>query len=255
MGKEEVDLLNSKDGLHSLLRNKKICLDKSIKEAKYAVQLRKKQEELIKLQNWVIKNEKKVVIVFEGLDAAGKTGTIRRIIEHINPRNIRSVALNKPTESDRKQWYFQRYANEMPKPGEIVFFDRSWYNRAVVEPVNKFCTKKEYEVFMSQVLDFENMLMDSGIQLIKFYFSITKREQARRFKKIKSNPLKRWKMTSIDEKAQELWNQYRTYKNKMLKATSTKQAPWIVIDAKDKSKARLKSISHILKTIPYKEKE
>ena len=212
---EEMNLLNSKVGLHTLLKNKKTNLDKVLEEVKYLVELKKQQEELIKLQNWVIKNDKKAVILFEGRDAAGKGGAIRRITEYINPRHFRIVALNIPTADERKQWFFQRYINHLPKPGEIVLFDRSWYNRAVVEPVNNFCTDKEYKIFMSQVNDFEKMLVQSDTYLIKFYFSITKKEQAKRFREIKENPLKRWKMTPVDERAQALWNDYTRYKEKM----------------------------------------
>lgn len=243
-------LLNSKVGLHSLLKNKNVNPRKSLEEAKYSVELRRKQEELIKLQNWVIKNEKKVVILFEGRDAAGKGGAIRRITEYINPRHFRIVALNIPTDDERKQWFFQRYINQLPKPGEIVFFDRSWYNRAVVEPVNGFCTDKEYQIFMSQVNEFEKMLIQSDTHLIKLYFSITKAEQAKRFKEIKNNPLKRWKMTPVDEKAQALWDDYSRYKKKMFESTNSGHAPWIVIDANQKSKARYNAITHILEKIP-----
>ena len=206
-----MDLFNSKLGKYSLLKRKRIDPDRVLAELKYHTALRKQQEELIKLQNWVIKNDQKVVVLFEGRDAAGKGGAIRRITEYINPRHFRIVALNIPTEDERKQWFFQRYINQLPKPGEIVFFDRSWYNRAVVEPVNGFCTKTEYERFMSQVNDFERMLVHANIHLIKLYFSITKEEQAARFEEIKSNPLKRWKMTPTDEKAQELWMESVSY--------------------------------------------
>ena len=250
--KEEVVLLNSKIGLHSLLKNKRVNLEKSLEEVKYNVELKHQQEKLIKLQNWVIKNNKKVVILFEGRDAAGKGGAIRRITEYINPRHFRIVALNIPTEDERKQWFFQRYINELPKPGEIIFFDRSWYNRAVVEPVNNFCTDQEYKTFMSQVNDFEKMLIQSDTHLIKLYFSISKREQAKRFKEIKNDPLKRWKMTPVDEKAQALWDDYTTYKKKMFKATDTEHAPWIIINANQKSQARLSAISSILEKVPYK---
>ncbi len=249
---EEVTLLNSKIGLHSLLKNKKVNITKVLEEVKYISKLKKKQEELIKLQNWVIKNNKKVVILFEGRDAAGKGGAIRRITEYINPRHFKIVALNIPTSDERKQWFFQRYINRLPKPGEIVFFDRSWYNRAVVEPVNKFCTKKEYEIFMSQVNHFEKMLIQSDTYLIKLYFSISKKEQAKRFKEINNSPLKRWKMTPVDEKAQELWDEYTSYKKKMFEVTNTEIAPWTIIDANKKPNARLSAISHILETIPYK---
>ena len=251
---EEVALINTKQGLHALLSNKDYDLDKVIAEARYRNNLRKKQEELIRLQNWVIENDKKVVIIFEGRDAAGKGGAIRRITQYINPRHFKIIALNIPTDDERKQWFFQRYINQLPKPGEIVFFDRSWYNRAVVEPVNGFCTPKEYKRFMSQVNDFENMLVQSDTYLIKFYFSISKSEQAKRFKEIKSSPLKRWKMTPVDERAQELWDEYSRYKKKMLDKTDTKAAPWVIINANQKEKARIKSIEHILETIPYQKK-
>ncbi|NNF35200.1 MAG: polyphosphate kinase 2 [Saprospiraceae bacterium] len=250
---EDLELLNSKVGMYALLSNKKFNLRKSLRDAEYAAELRQKQEELIKLQKWVIENDQKVVIVFEGRDAAGKGGAIRRITEYINPRHFRIVALNKPTDDESKQWFFQRYINQLPKPGEIVFFDRSWYNRAVVEPVNGFCTQEEYERFMNQVNDFEKMLVDSKIYLIKFYFSITKAEQAKRFKDIMNTPYKRWKMTPVDAKAQELWDEYTKYKEKMWKHTNTKHAPWKIIKANQKTSARMKSIDHILKTIPYKD--
>ena len=247
----DIDLLNSKLGLYILLRNKKVNMSKVLDEVKYLTELKMKQEELIKLQNWVIENEKKVVVIFEGRDAAGKGGAIRRITEYINPRHFRQVALHIPTYDERKQWFFQRYVNELPKPGEIVFFDRSWYNRAIVEPVNGFCTDTEYKRFMSQVNDFERMLVESDTYLIKFYFSISKEEQARRFKDIKSDTLKRWKMTPVDERAQELWDDYSKYKDAMFKKTDTTIAPWNIIDANKKSNARLKSISHIMEVIPY----
>ena len=248
----EVSLLNSKIGLHTALKNKNFNLKKVLDETKYIVELKKQQEKLIKLQNWVIKEQKKVVVLFEGRDAAGKGGAIRRITEYINPRHFRIVALNIPTDDERKQWFFQRYINQLPKPGEIVFFDRSWYNRAVVEPVNNFCTEKEYSIFMSQVNEFEKMLIQSDTYLIKLYFSITKSEQAKRFKDIKTSPLKRWKMTSVDEKAQALWNDYSKYKKKMFKATDSKHAPWKIINANQKSNARMTAIKTILESIPYK---
>lgn len=248
---EELDLLNSKIGLHTLLKNKKVRVDKVLEEIKYTHELKQEQEKLIKLQNWVIENDQKVVILFEGRDAAGKGGAIRRITEYINPRHFRIVALNIPTEDERKQWFFQRYINQLPKPGEIVFFDRSWYNRAVVEPVNNFCSEKEYKIFMSQVNDFERMLVDSNTILIKMYFSITKEEQAKRFSDIKEDPLKRWKMTPVDEKAQALWDDYTKYKNKMFEATNTGFAPWLIINANKKSSARMQAIKHVLEVVPY----
>lgn len=248
---EQIELINSKIGLYALLKNESIDLPKVMEDIDYNVSLKEQQEELIKLQNWVIQENKKVVILFEGRDAAGKGGAIRRITEHINPRHFKIIALNIPTSDERKQWFFQRYINELPKPGEIVFFDRSWYNRAVVEPVNGFCSDHEYKVFMSQVNNFEAMLVESDTYLIKLYFSISKSEQAKRFKDIKNSPLKRWKMTSVDERAQELWDEYTAYKTKMFAETNTETAPWTIIDANKKSTARLEAISHILKSIPY----
>ena len=176
---KEVELLNSKIGIRILFANKKINLDKVLEKVKYETYLKELQEKLIKLQTWVINNDKKVVILFEGRDAAGKGGAIRRVTEFINPRHYRIIALDIPTPDEQLQWFFQRYVNLLPKPGEMVFFDRSWYNRAVVEPVNGFCTPKEYEIFMNQVNNFEKMIVESDTYLIKFYFSITKDEQAK----------------------------------------------------------------------------
>ena len=248
---EDLELLNSKLGLQSLFANKNIDLEKTIREVKYENQLLEKQIELVKLQTWAIENDKKIVILFEGRDAAGKGGAIRRISAHINPRYFRVVALNKPSKDEQGQWYFQRYVNELPKPGKIVFFDRSWYNRAVVEPVNNFCTAKEYDVFMEQVNQFEKMIIQSDIYLIKFYFSITKEEQQKRFDEIKKSDLKQWKMSAVDEKAQELWDDYTKYKKVMLEETNSSHAPWVIIEANKKTKARLTAIEHILNTIPY----
>ncbi|MEM6347239.1 MAG: polyphosphate kinase 2 [Bacteroidota bacterium] len=248
---EDIALLNSNVGLHSLLKNKRINLSKALEEVRYLEELKKRQEELIKLQNWVIQNDKRVVIIFEGRDAAGKGGAIRRITEYINPRHFRIVALDVPSEDEQKQWFFQRYVNQLPKPGEIVFFDRSWYNRAVVEPVNGFCTEEEYQTFMAHVNDFEKMLIQSGCHLMKFYFSINKAEQAKRFNEIRNNPMKRWKMTKVDERAQELWDNYTVYKKQMFKVTDTRLAPWIVINANKKPQARLNAIKHVLEKIPY----
>lgn len=248
---KDLDLLNSKLGKRALLKNKKTDISKALAEVKYYTELRSKQEELIKLQNWVKSVNKKVVILFEGRDAAGKGGAIRRVTEYINPRYYRQVALDKPTSDESQQWFFQRYINHLPKPGEIVLFDRSWYNRAVVEPVNGFCTEEEYQRFMDQVNDFEKMLIQSHTYLIKFYFSISKEEQAARFKDIKSSPLKRWKMTAVDERAQELWDDYTYYKEKMFERTHTKVAPWTIIDANEKTKARLGAINYILEVVPY----
>ena len=214
--------------------------------------MKKLQEELIKLQHWVVNENEKVVILFEGRDAAGKGGAIRRITEHLNPREFRVVALPKPTYEEKGQWYFQRYVNQLPREGKIVFFDRSWYNRAIVEPVNRFCTKKEYDVFMNQVNEFERMITESGIRLIKFYFSISKNEQISRFEDIQNSPLKKWKFSKVDQKAIKLWDSYTRYKLRMFEKTNTAIAPWIVIEGNGKMKARINAIKHIIKVIPYK---
>ncbi|WP_378173387.1 polyphosphate kinase 2 [Aquimarina sp. SS2-1] len=251
ISEEDLALVNSKIGLKYLFADKKTDLEKVIRMARYETELKELQAELIKLQEWTATNNKKIVILFEGRDAAGKGGAIRRMTAHINPRQFRIIALPKPSIEEQGQWYFQRYVNQLPQPGEIVFFDRSWYNRAVVEPVNNFCTQEQYQTFMGQVNDFERMLLESDTYLIKFYFSITKEEQTRRFKDIKTSPLKRWKMTTVDEKAQELWDEYTKYKLKMFEHTNTKLCPWIIIEADKKTKARVEAIRHVLDKIPY----
>lgn len=253
LSEEDIAILNSKIGLRYLLSDNKLNYEKALRQVRYELRLRELQAEAVKLQNWIIKTEKKAVIIFEGRDAAGKGGAIRRITSHINPRYYRIVALPKPTEEEQGQWYFQRYVNLLPKPGEIVFFDRSWYNRAVVEPVNRFCSKSEYERFMGQVNDFERMVLESDTYLIKFYFSITKDEQLRRFKDIKSSPLKRWKMTAVDEKAQELWDEYTHYKELMFEKTNTPECPWVIIKADKKTSARIEATEYILQKIPYED--
>lgn len=255
LSEEDLKLLNSKKGLKNLLRDKKLNLDKALRYTKYEIEFARLQTELVKLQNWVIQKNKKIVIIFEGRDAAGKGGAIRRITAHINPRQYRIVALPKPTIEERGQWYFQRYVNKLPKPGEIVFFDRSWYNRAVVEPVNGFCTKYQYQNFMKQVNSFERMIMDADTYLIKFYFSISKEEQAWRFKDIRSNPLKKWKMTEVDRKAQELWDDYTAFKLKMFENTNLKESPWVIIEADKKTDARIEALQYIIDTIPYEDLE
>ena len=251
---KELVILNSKKGIQQYLAQDEDSVTKVIRFVKYEARLKSLQAELIKLQNWVTKNEEKVVILFEGRDAAGKGGAIRRITQHLNPREFSVVALPKPSEEEKGQWYFQRYINQLPQKGRIVFFDRSWYNRAVVEPVNGFCTQEEYEIFMDQVNDFERMIVTSGIRLIKFYFSITKDEQEKRFEEIKSTPIKKWKYSAVDQKALELWDEYTKYKTRMFEQTNTEIAPWIVIKANRKTVARIETIEHLLNIIPYKPK-
>ncbi|MBK8555995.1 MAG: polyphosphate kinase 2 [Lewinellaceae bacterium] len=250
---EDLAILNSRIGLKHLFYDKKVNVKKALRYARYEIKIREYQAELIHLQNWVIQNRQKIVVIFEGRDAAGKGGAIRRITAHINPRHYRIVALPKPGKEEEGQWYFQRYVNQLPKPGEMVFFDRSWYNRAVVEPVNGFCTQKEYDVFMEQVIPFEKMIIDSGTNLVKFYFSISKTEQALRFEEIRKSTLKRWKLSPVDEKAQLLWDDYTHYKEKMFAATNVPGSPWKIINADRKTSARVEAIEHLLKIIPYRE--
>ncbi|WP_018676793.1 polyphosphate kinase 2 [Riemerella columbina] len=254
LNNKEFSKLDSKKGLYALLQNEELNPAKALRTLKYEKRLAKLQEELIKMQNWVVQNQQRVIIIFEGRDAAGKGGAIRRITEHLNPREHRVVALPKPNEVEAGQWYFQRYINQLPKAGEIVFFDRSWYNRAVVEPVNGFCTKEEYKIFMSQVNEFEKMLVNSGTYILKLYFSISKQEQKKRFEDIINNPLKKWKYSPVDAKALELWDDYTTYKEKMFKVSDTDVAPWKILDANRKSEARIKALEYILESIPYEPK-
>lgn len=221
---------------------------------KYEEELKKLQIELLKLQTHVKKEGLKILIIFEGRDASGKGGTIKRLIEHTNPRGCRVVALEKPSDVERTQWYFQRYSDHLPSAGEIVIFDRSWYNRAGVEPVMGFCTKEEHSEFLRQVPKFEEMLVDSGIKLFKFYFSVSKDEQKKRFKERKNDPLKQYKLSPIDEKCQELWDQYTVAKYSMLLASNTPHAPWAIISSNNKKKARLNVFKHILSNIDYADK-
>jgi polyphosphate kinase 2 len=251
----ELELLNSKSGLKQLLLQENLNYGKALRYSYYEKKLKKLQAKMVDLQDWVIANNERVIVIFEGRDAAGKGGAIRRITSHINPRHFRVLALPKPNEEEMHQWYFQRYVSQLPKPGEIVFFNRSWYNRAVVEPVNGFCTKEEYDVFMGQVNGFEKMIKDSGAHLIKIYFSITKDEQKRRFQDIINDPLKKWKMTPVDQKAQGLWDEYSKYKRERFEHTNTEGLEWRIIKAIRKTIARLESMKHILEQIPYEKIE
>ena len=251
LSSSELKKLNSKKGLISLLSKDLINVDRTLRYIEYERKLVKLQIEVIKLQTWAINNNERVIVLFEGRDAAGKGGAIRRITERINPRHIKIVALPKPTEDEQTQWYFQRYIEQFPKAGEMVFFNRCWYNRAVLEPVNGFCSDEQYNVFMGQVNDFERMILESGIHLVKIYMSISKKEQAKRFDDLRSDPLKQWKMSPVDERAQELWDDYTKYKQAMFTITDTQKSPWKVIKANRKTEARVNTINHILKSIPY----
>lgn len=213
------------------------------------------QTELLKLQTWVKNSRQRVVIVFEGRDAAGKGGAIKRLMEHLNPRGARVIALEKPSEVERGQWYFQRYVAHLPTAGEIVLCDRSWYNRAGVEQVMQFCTPAEYQEFLRQVPEFERNLVRSGIHLIKFWFSVSRDEQRRRFKERQVHPLKQWKLSPIDMASLDKWDDYTRAKEAMFFHTDTADAPWTVVKSDDKKRARLNAMRYILHSLPYAGKD
>jgi len=252
---EELENLNSRKGLKKLLAEKKIRTKKVLKELEYEEELEQLQIELVKLHKWVRDTGKKVLIIFEGRDAAGKGGTILRFSQYLSPREMRIVALPKPNDIERGQWHFQRYVKELPNAGEIVLFDRSWYNRAVVEPAMGFCTEEEYQQFMQQVPEFENMLQQDGVMMIKFWFIINKKEQAKRIQERRESPLKQWKVSPIDEKAQKKWKDFTQYTRLMLNKTHTLHSPWVLVDANDKQQARLESIRYVLAQLPYEGKD
>jgi polyphosphate kinase 2 len=252
---EDFERATSNKELLEIIKEKNIPIEKVKNRIFYEEELVKLQIELVKLQRWVSKNKRRVAIIFEGRDAAGKGGNIRRFSEHLNPRSTRLVALTKPTEVERGQWYFRRYIKELPNSGEIVFFDRSWYNRAVVEPVMGFCSEHQYENFMVQVPEFEHMLYEDNVVLIKFWFSISKNEQLSRFNARLKTPLKRWKFSPVDRKGQELWDSYTHFKEQMFSKTHTSYSPWIIVRANDKKVARLECIRYVLSQFNYDGKD
>jgi polyphosphate kinase 2 len=213
------------------------------------------QTELLKLQSWVKATRQRLVILFEGRDAAGKGGTIKRFMEHLNPRGARVVALEKPSEVERGQWYFQRYVEHLPTAGEIVLFDRSWYNRAGVEHVMGFCSSAEYEEFLRQAPEFERNLVRSGIHLIKFWFSVSREEQRRRFKERQVHPLKQWKLSPVDLASLDKWQDYTRAKEAMFFHTDTADSPWTVVKSDDKKRARLNALRYVLHSMPYTDKD
>jgi len=220
----------------------------------YEDELKRLQIELLKMQNYIKETGQKVLMIFEGRDAAGKGGTIKRITEHLNPRGARVIALDKPSDVERSQWYFQRYVHHLPAAGEIVLFDRSYYNRAGVEPVMGFCTQEEHKEFLHEVPEFEKMLINSDITIFKFYFSVSKDMQEKRFNERRSDPLKQYKLSPVDEKSQGLWDKYTIAKYSMLLASHTDHAPWTIIRSDNKKKARINCIKHILNNIHYTDK-
>lgn len=251
--KEDFQNPKSREEFLSILKSKidKEKVTEILEIIQYEKELIKLQGELVNLQQWVAKYKKRVCIIFEGRDAAGKGSTIRRFIEHLNPRSIRVAALDKPTEKESGQWYFRRYIKELPNTGEIVFFDRSWYNRAVVEPVMGFCNEDQYDSFMRQVPEFEHMLYEDGVHIIKFWFSISKEEQIKRFNSRQINPLKRWKFSSVDQEGQRKWDRYTFYKEQMFSQSHTSISPWIIVKTNNKREARLESIRYVLSQFKY----
>ncbi len=229
---------------------KNLMSRKNYEKQKYRLQV-----ELLKLQAWIRKSGEKLVILFEGRDAAGKGGTIKRFMEHLNPRGARVVALEKPTDSERGQWYFQRYVEHLPTAGEIVMFDRSWYNRAGVEKVMGFCKPDEYNEFMRQTPEFERNLVRSGTHLIKFWFSVSRKEQRRRFKEREAHPLKQWKLSPIDMASLDKWDEYTEAKEAMFYYTDTTDSPWTVVKSDCKKRARVNSMRYVLQRMPYTGKD
>jgi polyphosphate kinase 2 len=246
-------LINAKtrDDLIHIAKENNIPISKTLNKLKYEAELRKLQSEFVNFQKWIAQKKMRVAIIFEGRDAAGKGGSIKRFKEHLNPRTSRVVALTKPSEVEKGQWYFRRYIKVLPNPGEIVFFDRSWYNRAVVEPVMEFCTKEQYDKFIVQVPEFEHLLYEDNLKIIKFWFSISKEEQKKRFDARLSNPLKRWKFSPVDMKGQALWDEYTYYKEQMFSKTHTNFSPWIIVKTNNKKEARLESMRYVLSQFDY----
>lgn len=247
--KIKVEKFEKNDLYHDVKPEKKEKLDRK----EFEKDLLKLEVELVKLQEWVKANKLKVVVIFEGRDAAGKGGVIKTIAGCLNPRICRIVALGIPTEKEKSQWYFQRYASELPAGGEIVLFDRSWYNRAGVEKVMGYCTNEEYEEFLRSCPEFEKMLIRAGIILVKYWFSVSDHEQEKRFQDRIQDPTKRWKISPMDVESRDKWVEYSMAKDKMFSYTDTKQSPWYVVHADDKGRARLNTIDHLLSLIPYKD--
>jgi polyphosphate kinase len=245
----------SADQIRETFENGKYPYDKKLGRKEYEAEKARLQAELLKVQRWVGETGQKFVLLFEGRDAAGKGGTIKRFMEHLNPREARVVALNKPTDEERGQWFYQRYISQLPTEGEMVFYDRSWYNRAGVERVMGFCSPSEYLEFMRQTPEYERMLTRSGIRLYKYWFSVTREEQKRRFDSRKDDPLKRWKLSPVDVASLSKWDDYTEAKEAMFFYTDTADAPWTIIKSNDKKRARLECMRHFLSTIDYPDKD
>ncbi len=222
-----------------------------IKRSFYEKELFRLQHEIVKLQQWVIENNKRLLVVFEGMDTGGKSSTIKEFMAYLNPREARSVALPKPNSKEVGQWYFQRHLKQIPNAGEIVFFDRSWYNRAGIEQIFGFCTQEQHDHFYRQVNDVEKMLVDDGVLMVKFYLNITKKTQEDRIKEREKNPLKNWKLSELDYKSHKAYKEYTNYRNKMFELSGTLVVPWIELQADDKKRARLNAVRYLLSNIPY----
>ncbi|NOR20694.1 MAG: polyphosphate kinase 2 [Xanthomonadales bacterium] len=248
------DMRHDPDKITDLFRSGRYPYKNKIKKAAYEAHLKELQVELLKVQSWVKKSGQRIIILFEGRDAAGKGGTIKRFMEHLNPRTARVVALEKPTGRERGQWYFQRYIQHLPSTGEMTLFDRSWYNRAGVERVMGFCSSLEYLEFMRQVPDLERMLARTGIRLYKYWFSVTQEEQQRRFEAREGDPLKHWKLSPVDQASKDKWIEYTQAKEAMFFYTDTADAPWTIIKSDDKKRARLNCLQHFLSTLDYPDK-
>ncbi len=252
--KEKKSILKKEEKREKDPHKKRVAIWVKDEVLRYEDELKTLQIELLKMQNYIKETGQKVLMIFEGRDAAGKGGTIKRITEHLNPRGARVVALDKPSDKERTQWYFQRYVQHLPAAGEIVLFDRSYYNRAGVEPVMGFCTQEEHKEFLHEVPEFEKMLVNSDIKIFKFYFSVSKDEQKKRFQKRRTDPLKQYKLSPVDEQSQGLWDKYTIAKYSMLLASHTDYAPWTIIRSDNKKKARINTIKHILNHFEYPKK-
>jgi polyphosphate kinase 2 len=248
-GNEEVKLLKSILGDYKNIDA--TILQEGIQKIYDNEKLKSYQIELIKMQKYLEKTNKKIIILFEGRDASGKGGAIRRITRYMNSRHYRVVALGKPTQTQKYQWFFQKYIEHFPTGGEVVLFDRSWYNRAMVEPIFGFCTPEQYEIFMEDVINFEHDLVRQDIILVKLYFSVSKEEQLKRFESRRESPLTQWKLSEVDLQAQDLWDEFSEKKYEMLKRTSSRSAPWNIVRSNDKAKARLEAVKIILNSIDY----
>ncbi len=251
----QAEMKHDPDAIRALFQNGTYPYHTKMPNSDYEDKKMALQVELLKVQAWVKETGQKIVVLFEGRDAAGKGGTIKRFMEHLNPRGARVVALEKPSEHEQGQWYFQRYINHLPTQGEITMFDRSWYNRAGVERVMEFCTPEEYLEFMRQTPELERMMVRSGIRLFKYWFSVTQEEQTARFNKRETDPLKQWKLSPIDRASIERWDEYTEAKEAMFFYTDTADAPWTIVKSSDKKRARIACMTHFLHSLDYPNKD